>query len=219
MSKGKRCRKASATPYHLGDEAEIGGRVSLFVLRESVFGQDADFRRDSDGAYKPRWQSPGNLGSRVLAMQQKYFAGVVQAASADWAPEDLELRDKFTHVGQDVESFMVALQFHRALEALWSALDHANRYIVQTAPFTLIKDPAQQSRVGAVLHHLLEAVRMVSRLLAPFMPDTAMELRSLLGLEDNTATLSAPWGEGFAPGHKVSGAKNLFPRIESDTKK
>ena len=56
---------------------------------------------------------------------------------------------------------MKELQFHRALEAIWSALDHANRYIVQTAPFTLIKDPAKQARVGEVLHHSLEVVRTV----------------------------------------------------------
>jgi methionyl-tRNA synthetase len=192
-----------------------------FVLRESVFGQDADFRRDNLTA---RYNADlannlGNLVSRVLAMQQKYFAGMVQPLSADWAAEDLELRDRFAQTEKDLDGFMANLQFHRALEAIWSALDHANRYIVQTAPFTLIKDPAKQARVGGVLHHLLEAVKTISCLLAPFMPDTAKELRGLLNFEDNKPAIDAPWGEGFAPGHKVNGAKNLFPRIETDPKK
>ena len=78
---------------------------------------------------------------------------------------------------------MKELHFHRALEAVWSALDHANRYIVQTAPFTMIKDAAKKGRVGEVLHHLLEVARTLARVLAPFMPETAVELRELLVIE------------------------------------
>ena len=106
-------------------------------------------------------------------MQQKYFAGVVQPLGEDWPTEDRELRDKFAQTEKDIDAYMRDLLFHRALESVWSALDHANRYIVQTAPFTMIKDPAKQARVGEVLHHLLEVVRTLARLLAPFMPDTA----------------------------------------------
>jgi len=189
-----------------------------FVLRESVFGQDADFRHDHLTA---RYNADlannlGNLISRVLAMQQKYFAGAVQPLSADWAAEDLELRDKFAQAEKELNGFMADLQFHRALEAVWSALDHTNRYVVQTAPFTLIKDSAKQTRVGEVLHHLLEVVRTLSRLLAPFLPDTARELRELLAIDDG---LTTPWGQGFAVGHKINPPKVLFPRKETEGKK
>jgi methionyl-tRNA synthetase len=190
-----------------------------FVLRESVFGQDADFRRDNLTA---RYNADlannlGNFVSRVLAMQEKYFAGVVQPLSAEWAAEDAELRDKFVRVERDLDDFMAELQFHRALEAIWSALDRANRYIVQTAPFALIKDPAKRARVGVVLHHSLEVVRTLARLLAPFMPDTARELRGLLAIEEGGSM--GPWGQGFASGHKINPAKSLFPRIETEGKK
>lgn len=192
-----------------------------FVLRESVFGQDADFRHDNLIA---RYNADlannlGNYVSRVLAMQQKYFAGVVQPLAASWADEDVKLRDAFAAAELDLKSQMEELQFHRALEAVWWALDHANRYIVQTAPFTLIKDPAKQARVGEILHHSLEVVRTLSRLLAPFMPDTAKDLRRLLDLGESLPAINAVWGHGFAPGHKVNGAKNLFPRIDTDAKK
>ena len=192
-----------------------------FVLRESVFGQDADFRHDNLTA---RYNADlannlGNYVSRVLAMQQKYFAGVVQPLGAIWADEDVKLRDAFAAAECDLKCQMEELQFHRALEALWSALDQANRYIVQTAPFTLIKDTSKQARVGEVLHHSLEVVRTLSRLLAPFMPDTAKELRGLLNIEENSSIMSTPWGEGFVAGHKVNGAKNLFPRIDTEIKK
>ena len=190
-----------------------------FLLRESVFGEDADFRDDNLIA---RYNADlannlGNLVTRVLAMQGKYFAGVVQPLSGEWLREDQEIRNKFAKAEADLNHQMADLQFHRALEALWAAIDHANRYIVQTAPFTLFRDPEKHARVGEVLHHLLEALRQVSRLLEPFMPDTAKELQLLLGLKETDAAYRAPWGQGFSPGHKVNGPTVLFPRIEIPT--
>ena len=187
-----------------------------FVLRESVFGQDADFRED---ALIARYNADlannlGNLVSRVLAMQGKYFAGVVQPLGAKWPKEDQELRDKFAQAEIEVKHHMTELQFHRALEVIWAVIDHANRYVVQTAPFTLVKDPAQLTRVGEILHNLLEGIHQLSRLLAPFMPDTAKELRRLLGLREGDVADRTPWGACFAPGHKVNGPAVLFPRIE-----
>jgi methionyl-tRNA synthetase len=196
-----------------------------FVLRESVFGQDSDFRHDNLTA---RYNADlannlGNLVSRVLTMQEKYFGGAVQPLDAEWAPADLALRNKFKQVAGELRNYMLELQFHRALEAIWGALDATNRYIVQTSPFTLMRtaqtDNLQQARVGAILHHLLEAIRHVAQQIGPFMPETAKDLWSLLAINEVTAQARAPWGECFVPGHKVRPAKNLFPRIEADPKK
>jgi methionyl-tRNA synthetase len=190
-----------------------------FVLRESVFGQDADFRQESLTA---RYNADlannlGNLISRVLAMQQKYFDGAVQPLRPAWAPEDEELQSKFIEAEKELARYIEGLQFHRALEAVWSAIDHANRYVVQTSPFTLFKQADKRPRVGEILHHLLEVIRTVSRLLAPFLPDTAKELQTLLALSD-AASVHSPWGKCFSPGHKINGPKVLFPRIENGFK-
>ncbi len=191
-----------------------------FVLREGVFGQDADFREESLTA---RYNADlannlGNLVSRVLAMQEKYFAGVVQPLGGGWPKEDVELRDKFLRAEQESKQHFQGLQFHRALESIWSAIDHANRYIVQTAPFTLFKDPAKRGRVGEVLYHLLEALRTTARLTAPFLPDTAREMQTLLAIPEDGLHSRTAWGSFFAPGHKVLPPKILFPRIETDAK-
>jgi methionyl-tRNA synthetase len=190
-----------------------------FVLRDSVFGQDADFRRDNLTA---RYNADlannlGNFVSRVLAMQQKYFAGIVQPLSTSWSKEDYELRNNINRADFDSTRFTEDLQFHRALESIWWALDQANRYVVQTAPFSMIRDIDKKARVGEVLHHLLEVIRTLARLLAPFMPDTAGELRGLLAIDEGG--LAAPWGEGLVAGHKINPPKNLFPRIEDESKK
>ncbi|MGE5820898.1 MAG: methionine--tRNA ligase [Deltaproteobacteria bacterium] len=191
-----------------------------FVLRESVFGQDSDFRQKSltDRHDADLANNLGNLVSRVLTMQQKYFNGAVQPLGPNWAPEDGQLRDRFVRAEHELATHIEDLQFHRALESIWAAIDHANRYIVQTAPFNLIKDENKRARVGEVLHHLVEAIRMISRLIAPFMPDTANELRLLLDLRENDPAYQAAWGEGFAPGHVVNPPKVLFPRIETKGK-
>ena len=186
-----------------------------FLLREMVFGQDAAFSME---AFVTRVNADlannlGNFVSRVLAMQQKYFAGVVQPLGEPWAPEDLKLREIFSDAEKDVKRHMEVFHFHRALESVWSAMDATNRYIVETAPYTLIKEPAKQARVGEILHHLLEVIRTLSRLLSPFLPETSGRLHKLLNVSEESS-MSKAWGDFFSPGHKAEPPIVLFPRIE-----
>ena len=217
MDSGKMSKSLGNVIRPLEMKARFGmDAFRYFLLREMAFGQDAKF---SEEAFITRINADlannlGNLVSRVFAMQQKYFAGIVQPLGAHWRAEDFELRDKFVLAEDDLKAYMAELQFHRALESIWSALDHANRYVVQTAPFTMVKDPEKNSRVGEILHHLLEAVRILSRVLAPFLPDTAQQLRELLAIDEKGS--QALWGQGFAAGHKINPPKVLFPRIETE---
>jgi methionyl-tRNA synthetase len=215
MDSGKMSKSLGNVIRPLDMKARPGGMDAFryFLLREMAFGQDAKF---SEEALDTRINADlannlGNFVSRVLAMQQKYFDGVVQPLGGNWSPEDVELRDKFSAAEFELKQQMADLQFHRALEAIWWALDHANRYVVQTAPFTMIKDADKKVRVGEVLHHLLEVVRTLARVLVPFMPETAVKLRSLLEIGDDQ--LNAPWGEGLTEGHRVNPPIALFSRI------
>ncbi len=187
-----------------------------FLLREMVFGQDSNFSLD---AFVTRVNADlannlGNLISRVLAMQKKYFDGVVQPLGPVWAREDEELKETFLKAEKDLNRHMEDLYFHRALEVVWGAIDHANRYIVQTSPFVLFKDPEKRGRVGEILHHLLETIRTVGRLLSPFIPETAKEIQALLNMSEEDLHQPTPWGEFFTAGHKIKPPKVLFPRIE-----
>ena len=187
-----------------------------FLLRDMVFGQDAVFSLES---FVTRINADlannlGNLVSRVLAMQKKYFGGKVQPLGEAWAEEDQKLREGFLHTGGEIHRHMEGLYFHRALESIWGALDRTNQYIVRTAPFVLMKDPNNAKRVGEILHHLLESLRMTSEFLVPFLPDTAEEIRSLLIIPEDTAAEKIPWGSLFKPDHQVRPPKVLFPRIE-----
>ncbi len=189
-----------------------------FLLRDMVFGQDAVFslegfinRVNADLA-----NNLGNLVSRVLAMQKKYFNGQVQPLGKTWLEEDEKLRDTFLQADAEVRRHMERLSFHRALEAIWVALDRTNQYIVQTSPFVLMKDPGNKPRVGEILHHLLESLRMTVVLIAPFLPDTAKEIQSLLAIPEEKLVGPEPWGASFRPDHQVKPPKVLFPRIETE---
>lgn len=192
--------------------------LRYFLLREMSFGQDADFteaalvgRRNSDLA-----NGLGNLASRTLAMSKKWFEGEVQPIEPR-EPVDLELERAFGRARVELEEHVLGLAFHRALEALWRGLDAANKYIVETAPFTLAKDPANRPRVGAILHNCLESLRVAAQLATPFLPETAERLREALGLDEATfADLDRAWGRAFRAGAATGEPVNLFPRIEAE---
>jgi methionyl-tRNA synthetase len=187
-----------------------------FLLREMAFGQDASFTED---AFVTRVNADlannlGNLVSRTLSMQQRYFEGVVQPLGEPTA-EDRALIAAFALAERELPAFTERFQFHRALETLWRAIDHANKYIVTTAPFTLAKDAEQRPRVGAILHHLLEALRVTATLLAPFLPETSAQILGALNVAPASSTICS-WGAYLIPGNRVSQVKMLFPRIETD---
>ena len=187
-----------------------------YLLRGMAYGQDADFSED---ALVTRLNADlanglGNLASRVLAMQQRYFGGALQPL--DPTAEDHALRESFAIARRELETHVRAVAFHRALEAIWRALVHANKYVTDTAPFSLAKDPAARPRVGAILHELCEALRVTAQLCAPFLPETAGRLVELLGLPgDRLRELDLPWGAAFPAGHGTRPPVTLFPRIEA----
>ena len=142
----------------------------------------------------------GNLVSRDARRCSSATSGAWCSRSATGGPRTRRSRDAFADGARARSTTQVArARFHRALEAIWRALDHANKYIVETAPFTLAKDPATQPRVGAILHNLLEALRVTAQLAAPFLPETAARIVELLGPAAPTRCSSpgAAWGDGL----------------------
>jgi methionyl-tRNA synthetase len=187
-----------------------------FLLRESVFGLDADFREETlvNRYNGDLANNVGNLVSRTLSMLARYFQSALPASAA-LEPIDRELAEAFDGAEREIDEHMTNLGFNRALEALLRATDRANKYIVETAPFTLAKKPAEMRRVGAILRHLAESLLRTARLAAPFVPDTAARIVDLLNLPQSTLrNPSRPWGEGFPAGHSVKPSAVLFPRIE-----
>ncbi len=190
-----------------------------FLLREMVFGMDSSFTED---AFVTRYNADlsnglGNLVSRVLSMQNKYFDGAIQSIPGELPPAERALRDRFFEIEDAVRTHTEKLGFHTALEELWSGIAACDKYIVEQAPFKLWKDETQRERVGVILHVLCDALRHTTRLLGAFMPETAERILELLAVERSTlADEPGEWGQTFPAGHCVGKPEPLFPRIEID---
>ncbi len=190
-----------------------------FLLRESVFGLDADFREETlvNRYNGDLANNIGNLVSRTLSMLQRYFQGTVPEPTRPEAI-DRALEEAFASAERDIDAHMANLAFNRALEALLRATDRANKYIAETAPFTLAKQSAAMPRVGTILENLAEALVRTARLAAPFLPDTAARIADLLGLDADALGGPTPaWGRALPTGQRVKPSVVLFPRIEPRT--
>lgn len=189
--------------------------VRYFLLREIPFGADGNFstealiaRINSDLA-----NDLGNLVSRTAAMLRRYFGGKLPAQREAGAP-DAELAALAVSAGKAAAESMDALQYSSALSEIWKLVSRTNKYIDETTPWQLAKDEAKKPRLAAVLYNLCEAVRFLSVYLAPFMPETAAELRRRLHLPEN-----AGWEEtetfGLLPAAaELENGPALFPRLD-----
>ena len=188
--------------------------VRYFLLREVPFGLDGDFshtslvhRVNSDLA-----NDLGNLLNRSTAMINKYFGGIIQEqGEAD--DIDRKYRAKTEEMVGQVETLMDELAFSKALQAIWEVVSAGNKYIDETAPWALAKDPALKSRLASVMYHILESQRIIYILLSSFLPSTAVKGLSYLGWEGEPTEQGLEWG-WLKAGMKITKAEPLFPRIE-----
>jgi methionyl-tRNA synthetase len=189
--------------------------LRYFILREFAYGLDGDFTEERliDRFNADLANDLGNLTSRVLSMAARYFSGEIKATpGAGNDALDTALAETFASLPSRVRPLIEELAFNRALEAIWQALDVANKYIVTTSPFTLAKDSANLPRVAQILANLVEGLRVVADNLEPFMPVTSAKILDLLSVDEKQAR--APYGQGIARGHRVKPTTPLFPRID-----
>ena len=186
-----------------------------YLLREMSFGTDTSFseegvvRRVNDDLANDL----GNLLNRSIAMVGRYFDGVVPEG-----PDAGELAASAERVAGDIERHMADFSTHRALASLWELVGAANKFVDTKAPWQLAKDEAKRGELGHVLYEILEAVRIIAVLLAPFMPATAPRILASLGDPPTGATLAegVVWGQ-LEPGTHTVKVEALFPRIETES--
>jgi len=200
----------------LGNDA-----LRYFLLREVAFGQDGSFSFD---ALVQRFDSDlanglGNLSSRTLTMIQKYFHGEIPYPSpkaARSAAEDAIAKLAAEVVNNTNQQFG-EYQFARGLEALWSLVAAVNKYIVEMEPWAVAErqDEVSKARLATILYTAAEALRIVTALAHPVIPESTMRIWQQLGLRDvnkvNPQTIQ--WGE-LPLGTKLGKVEAVFPRAD-----
>ena len=204
-------------PFVLGERYGCDA-IRYHILREMALGADSSFsneiminRINSDLA-----NGFGNLVSRTVAMVDKYFGGTLPTdREADELDNDL--RAVALNTALAVDKAMDETKIKTALEEIFKTVDRANKYIDETTPWVLGKDEAKKARLASVLYNLLEAIRIISTLLSPFMPSTMPKVWEQIGLDAASATYENAGKFDVLPlDVTVKKGEVLFPRIDAD---
>ncbi|MBQ6075022.1 MAG: methionine--tRNA ligase [Lachnospiraceae bacterium] len=188
--------------------------VRYFVLHEMPFENDGVITWDLliERINTDLANVLGNLLNRTVAMSNKYFGGRVWKAGVH-EPVDEELIALAKEIPARVEKDMETLHVADALTHIWELFKRCNKYIDETTPWALAKDPAKQDRLASVLYHLAEGLTIGASLLAPFLPDTAAKIVKQLGTE--IRPFEQLGGFGLLPETKVTEApEQLFARLD-----
>jgi methionyl-tRNA synthetase len=185
--------------------------VRFFLLKHVRTTRDADFRFERFvRAYNAELANGlGNLESRLMGLVERANGGYIPAAG-DESAEDRELREAALALRGQVDRAAETLALDEALTAIFELVECANRHLVRTAPWTLLKT-GQKIRAGTALRTSLEALRVIGEELRPFLPSTAAALGERLKAQAQTASV---WN-ALATGARLARGQVLFPRIDA----
>lgn len=190
--------------------------VRYYLLSEMPFANDGSItfeamieRFNSDLA-----NTLGNLVNRTIAMNNKYFGGIVQSPTAK-TDLDKELEAFCFETMAKVEKNIDTFHMSDCLEAVINLAKRCNKYIDETTPWALAKNEEDKERLGTVLYNLLESIRFIAVLLTPFMPDTAKAIFAQMNCDIDTYDSLDSFGK-LKAGTKLSEATPLFVRVDAE---
>jgi len=188
--------------------------LRYYMLREVPFGQDGEFSGEGLlGRYADDLANDlGNLLHRVLPMIARYRQGRLPAP----APPDPELHPAAEAAAEAWEQAVEQLDYRTGLEAIWAFLAAANRFVDHKAPWSLAKSGDRET-LDRVLYSAAEAIRIVSVLIAPVMPQTADEIGRQLGIPQGELRWEHARQWGLLPaGQQIARPVPLFPRAQAE---
>jgi methionyl-tRNA synthetase len=191
------------------------------LLTQFPLGQDGDIqeKRFAEKYNSDLANDLGNLVSRVLKMVKSYCNGKIPQPT-EYAPEDENLKKIALDTVKNTFDQIEKLNLNNGIDSVLKLVRASNKYVEDSAPWKLAKEK-NQSRLDTVLYIVCEALRIISFLFYPLLPEKSKKIRELLGLETSLKNLSLEneghWGI-LKAGTKVKSPESLFPRITKEIK-
>ena len=219
LQDGGKMSKSKGNVIYADDMAEIFGvdAVRYYVLSEMPFDNDGviGWGLVTDKLNSDLANVFGNLVNRTVAMSNKYFDGVVENKHV-CADVDDDLKQTVVSAYKKVAAKMDEFKTADALDEVFKVFRRANKYIDETTPWALAKDPANADRLKTVLYNLTETIVIGASLLAPFMPEKAEKAAELVGAKLRDFDSVEEFGL-TKDGTKVSDKPEfLFSRLDAD---
>ncbi|MDR0751925.1 MAG: methionine--tRNA ligase [Christensenellaceae bacterium] len=189
--------------------------VRYYLLRDIIFGNDTNYsletflsRRNAELC-----NGLGNLMSRTAMMIHKYFCGICPQPTTPGYFDD-DLIKTANSVYDKVKNHIDQLAIHEAIAEIWKLVNRANKYIDETTPWILAKDPNSNGRLSSVLYNLAESLRLIAVLLKPFLIETPEKILASLSCTSPKLFKDAVKFGGLTPGSEVKIIDKLFDRID-----
>ena len=210
--------KSRGNVIYADDMVEYFGvdAVRYFLLHEMPFENDGvvSWELVIERINSELANTLGNLVNRTISMSNKYFDGVVTNAGAH-EPVDDDLKKVVTDTRLKVNACMDKLRVADAITEIFALFKRCNKYIDETMPWALAKDPENADRLNTVLYNLVESIVIGASLLEPYMPETSEKILKQLNAEKRRVTELSNFGL-YPSGNKVTDQPEiLFARIDA----
>ncbi len=208
--------KSRGNVIYADDLIKIFGRdgCRYYSLAEMPYGSDGTITYEN---VISRYNSDlanilGNLVKRTESMTVKYFDGTIPAPSEE-TELDRDLKETVLSSVERYRELMDRFMVSDALDAVFTALRRANKYIDETTPWVLAKTEEGKVRLAAVLYNLLETIRICAVALAPAIPDSAAKILEALGETGDDMESTKTFGK-LSAGRKITEGEALFSRLD-----
>ncbi|GMT42964.1 MAG: methionine--tRNA ligase [bacterium] len=213
---GKKMSKSLGNVVNPSKIAEAVGldQFRYFLMREVPFGLDGNFSINSliNRINVDLANNLGNLISRTLTMIKKYRGSVVPRKITGGTNVE-NIKTAAMNACERYSSHMGNAALSKALDEMIMLCDELNRFIVKSRPWTLAGKKGEEEKLDDILYGSAETLRVIGRMMVPFMPNSAQSLFKQLGLRAGYDGGTLEWGcvEG---GHEIAPEGALFPRID-----
>lgn len=194
--------------------------LRYYLLKAMPYGNDGVFTPEDfvDKINYDLANDLGNLLNRTVAMINKYEGGVIPTFKSGVTAFDEDLESTAATVITNYRELMNSLHFSDALSEIWKLVSRSNKYIDETQPWVLAKsdDASDQVKLGSVMNHLAESLRLLAHLLQPILTQAPTKILDQLGLAAQTVNLAdLKFGTIPAGTKVVAKGTPIFPRLDA----